>query len=106
LPPSLSSLQIYQFGEPWGDFSMNINRAPRRIDTTGGFVAIACGAFHNLALNTAGWVGWGLPGVAWGGAEEGACLGQSFLACWQPLLIKPMCAAPHLLQRGVCLGHQ
>lgn len=42
------------WGEPWGDFSMTINRAPRRIDTTGDFVDIACGAFHNLALNSAG----------------------------------------------------
>lgn len=59
------------WGEPWGDFSMTINRAPRRIDTTGDFVDIACGAFHNLALNSAGcgkrclsmacagrWAGW------------------------------------------------
>ena len=48
--------QIWQWGEPWGDFSMTLNRAPRRIDATGDFVDISCGAFHNLALNSAGWV--------------------------------------------------
>ena len=42
------------WGEPWGDFSMTIDRSPRRIDTTGDFVNIACGAFHNLALNSVG----------------------------------------------------
>lgn len=41
-------------GEPWGDFSMTIDRAPRRIDSTGDFVDVSCGAFHNLALNSAG----------------------------------------------------
>ncbi|KAL4428032.1 hypothetical protein ABPG75_002121 [Micractinium tetrahymenae] len=53
--------QLIMWGEPWGDFSMTINRAPRRIDTTGDFVDIACGAFHNLALNSAGEVfSWGI----------------------------------------------
>ena len=42
------------WGEPWGDFSMTIDRRPQRIDTTGDFIKIACGAFHNLALNSAG----------------------------------------------------
>ncbi|EFN58370.1 hypothetical protein CHLNCDRAFT_20698, partial [Chlorella variabilis] len=46
--------EIWMWGEPWGDFSMTINRAPRRIDTTGDFVDVSCGAFHNLALNAAG----------------------------------------------------
>lgn len=41
-------------GEPWGDFSMTIDRAPRRIDSTGDFVDVSCGDFHNLALNSAG----------------------------------------------------
>ena len=58
LPTCLPAcLQIWTWGEPWGDFSMTINRRPRRIDTsTGGgdFVDISCGAFHNLALNAAG----------------------------------------------------
>lgn len=47
-------LLLSRRGEPWGDFSMTINRAPRRIDTTGDFVDVSCGAFHNLALNAAG----------------------------------------------------
>lgn len=46
--------QIWQWGEPWGDFSMAIDRRPRRIDATGDFVDISCGAFHNLALNASG----------------------------------------------------
>lgn len=46
--------QIWQWGEPWGDFSMTIDRTPHRIDATGDFVGISCGAFHNLALNSAG----------------------------------------------------
>jgi alpha-tubulin suppressor-like RCC1 family protein len=33
---------------------MTIDRAPRRIDSTGDFVDVSCGAFHNLALNSAG----------------------------------------------------
>ncbi|KAI3428794.1 hypothetical protein D9Q98_007613 [Chlorella vulgaris] len=46
--------EIWMWGEPWGDFSMTIDRAPRRIDSTGDFVDVSCGAFHNLALNSAG----------------------------------------------------
>ena len=42
---------LFMWGEPWGDFSVTLDRSPRRIDATGGFVSIACGAFHNLALN-------------------------------------------------------
>ena len=34
-PPPRVALQIWVWGEPWGDFSMQINRAPRRIDTSG-----------------------------------------------------------------------
>lgn len=52
--PTATQWQIWRWGEPWGDFSMTIDRTPRRIDTTGDFVGIACGAFHNLALNSAG----------------------------------------------------
>lgn len=43
--------ELWTWGEPWGDFSVTIDRRPRRIDTTGDFVAISCGAFHNLALS-------------------------------------------------------
>jgi alpha-tubulin suppressor-like RCC1 family protein len=71
--------QIWQWGEPWGAFSMTIDRTPRRIrpepEPEGGtdgaaaadaaadvcFVAIACGAFHNLALTDDGRLySWGL----------------------------------------------
>lgn len=44
--------QIWMWGEPWGDFSMTIDRTPRRVTVEGHFVGIACGAFHNLALNS------------------------------------------------------
>lgn len=33
---------------------MTIDRTPHRIDIGGDFVGISCGAFHNLALNSAG----------------------------------------------------
>lgn len=33
---------------------MVIDRRPRRIDTSGGFVRIACGAFHSLAVTYSG----------------------------------------------------
>ncbi len=53
---------LYAFGEPWGSFSMTIDRRPHRVEVEdpeeiadrGGFVAIACGAFHNLALTATG----------------------------------------------------
>ncbi|GAB4819656.1 hypothetical protein N2152v2_006702 [Parachlorella kessleri] len=53
--------EIWQWGEPWGDFSVRIDRGPRRLDCTGDFVAVAAGAFHNLALNAQGEVfSWGI----------------------------------------------
>ena len=53
--------QIWTWGEQWGDFSMTINRDPRRIDETGDFVRVSCGAFHNLALTMHGEVyTWGI----------------------------------------------
>lgn len=53
--------QLWQWGEPWGDFSMVIDRKPRRIDSTGDFIRVACGAFHNLAINSQGEVyTWGI----------------------------------------------
>ena len=40
---------------------MTINRSPRRIDESGDFVRVVCGAFHNLALNSSGEVyTWGI----------------------------------------------
>lgn len=53
--------QIWMWGEQWGDFSMTVNRAPKRIDSTGNFVRVVCGAFHNLALTSSGEVySWGI----------------------------------------------
>ena len=54
--------ELWQFGEPWGSFSMTIDRTPKRIEVAdpeeaarrGAFVAIAAGAFHNLALTSTG----------------------------------------------------
>jgi hypothetical protein len=43
--------QVWTWGEPWGDFSMKVDRAPRRVEGAVDIVKIACGAFHNLALN-------------------------------------------------------
>ncbi len=42
--------EIWTWGEPWGDFSMQVDRQPRKIAATGSIAKIACGAFHNLAL--------------------------------------------------------
>jgi hypothetical protein len=55
---------IFQWGEPWGDFSITLDRSPRRVDAPGGggpFVRLAAGAFHSLALTAAGDVfSWGI----------------------------------------------
>ena len=42
--------EIWTWGEPWGDFSMQVDRQPRKVEGTGNIAKIACGAFHNLAL--------------------------------------------------------
>lgn len=47
--------QVWTWGEPWGDFSMNVNRNPRKVDGAKNIAKIACGAFHNLALS------WSVP---------------------------------------------
>lgn len=57
---------IWMWGEPWGDFSMTVNREPRRLDISSKtkdtiVVKVACGAFHNLALTANGNVySWGI----------------------------------------------
>lgn len=43
--------QVWTWGEPWGDFSMQVDRTPRRVPGAVNISKIACGAFHNLALN-------------------------------------------------------
>ena len=43
--------QVWTWGEPWGDFSMKVDRSPRRVEGATDIVKLACGAFHNLALN-------------------------------------------------------
>lgn len=46
-----TSGEVWQWGEPWGDFSIEVNRSPRKLAATN-IVSITSGAFHNLALNT------------------------------------------------------
>ena len=44
-------VQVWTWGEPWGDFSMDVNRKPRLVKGATNIAKIACGAFHNLALD-------------------------------------------------------
>lgn len=39
------------WGEIWGDFSMVLDRQPRKVEGAKDVVQIKCGAFHNLALD-------------------------------------------------------
>lgn len=43
-------LQVWTWGEPWGEFSMQLDRSPRAVPDATDVAKIACGAFHNLAL--------------------------------------------------------
>ncbi|CAL5222769.1 g5181 [Coccomyxa viridis] len=52
--------EVWTWGEPWGDFSMKVDRSPKSVAGATDIVKIACGAFHNLCLNAAGEV------LAWG----------------------------------------
>lgn len=52
--------QVWTWGEPWGEFSMQLDRSPRAVPDATDVAKIACGAFHNLALTRSGHV------VAWG----------------------------------------
>ena len=45
-----SCAQVHTWGEPWGDFSMLVDRKPRLVAGACNIAKIACGAFHNLAL--------------------------------------------------------
>ena len=44
-------MQVWTWGEPWGDFSMKVDRHPKKVEGASDIVKLACGAFHNLALN-------------------------------------------------------
>ena len=44
-------MQVWTWGEPWGDFSMKVDRSPKSVAGATDIVKIACGAFHNLCLN-------------------------------------------------------
>ncbi|KAI8473148.1 MAG: regulator of chromosome condensation 1/beta-lactamase-inhibitor protein II [Monoraphidium minutum] len=51
---------VWTWGEPWGDFSLEVSREPRKVEGAHDVAAIACGAFHSMALNGAGEVfSWG-----------------------------------------------
>lgn len=43
-------VQVWTWGEPWGEFSMELDRSPREVPDAVDVAKIACGAFHNLAL--------------------------------------------------------
>ncbi len=45
------ALQVWTWGEPWGEFAMKIDRHPRPVEGAKEIAKISCGAFHNLALN-------------------------------------------------------
>ncbi|CAG9462728.1 unnamed protein product [Pedinophyceae sp. YPF-701] len=66
----LESGEILQWGEPWGDFSLNVDQAPRKLSGLPdpgpeAVTKIACGAFHNLALTGDGRV------LSWGTNDYG-----------------------------------
>ena len=49
------------WGEPWGDFSMQLDRSPRHVAGATNIAKISCGAFHTLALTWCGHLA-GMPG--------------------------------------------
>jgi alpha-tubulin suppressor-like RCC1 family protein len=59
-----TSGHVWQWGEPWGDFSMDVKRSPRKLDVSD-VLAITSGAFHNLALDANNRV------LAWGTNDFG-----------------------------------
>jgi alpha-tubulin suppressor-like RCC1 family protein len=59
-----TSGHVWQWGEPWGDFSIEVNRSPRKLNVSS-VLSIASGAFHNLALNSSNQV------LAWGTNDFG-----------------------------------
>ncbi|GMH45717.1 hypothetical protein BSKO_13680 [Bryopsis sp. KO-2023] len=56
---------VYTWGERWGEFSLKIERKPKKVEGAQGIAQIACGAFHNLALTREGRV------ITWGTNDYG-----------------------------------
>jgi alpha-tubulin suppressor-like RCC1 family protein len=61
---------VWAWGEPWGDFSLGISREPRRVEGVSDVAAVACGAFHSMALSRGGEV------LAWGTNDYGQVRGR------------------------------
>ncbi|KAF6250550.1 hypothetical protein COO60DRAFT_1465227 [Scenedesmus sp. NREL 46B-D3] len=57
--------EVWTWGEPWGEFALELQRAPRKVPGAVGIASIACGAFHNMALVADGRV------LAWGTNDYG-----------------------------------
>ena len=59
--------EVWMWGEPWGDFSLDATQEPRRveIDPRDHVRKVCCGAFHNLALTADHTV------LAWGTNDYG-----------------------------------
>mmetsp|Transcript_2873 Transcript_2873/g.7350 ORF Transcript_2873/g.7350 Transcript_2873/m.7350 type:complete len:538 (+) Transcript_2873:196-1809(+) len=52
--------EVLMWGERWGDFSLVVQRCPRKLPGVRNIARIAAGAFHNLALTEGGQVlSWG-----------------------------------------------
>lgn len=49
-----ADMQVWMWGEPWGEFSMTVDRRPRPVKGAHNIAKIQCGAFHNLALSRYG----------------------------------------------------
>ncbi|WIA13861.1 hypothetical protein OEZ85_002434 [Tetradesmus obliquus] len=57
--------EVWTWGEPWGEFALELQRAPRKVPGAVNIAAIACGAFHNMALARDGCL------LAWGTNDYG-----------------------------------
>lgn len=57
--------EVWTWGEPWGEFALNLTRKPRRVDGLHRVIKTACGSFHNLALTADGTL------FAWGTNDYG-----------------------------------